>query len=77
MKNLKLHSLTLYKGIFFIITTIINFVLFIFEILLYILTLRKVDIRIRTSFSNWCISHLGKVLQLEFKIIFKEEQLKN
>ncbi len=72
MKRIKLFALTIYKGLFFIITAPLTFVLMFIDVIVYIITLRKIQIKLSDGCSEFCINHLKKVVDLEIKIIFQK-----
>lgn len=73
MKRLRLNILSIYKYLFFLGSMLFNLILFIVDVLFLIFTLGKIDPRMSSRFSSWCIKHLDGVLQKEFKILFKRE----
>lgn len=69
-KRLKLFGWTAFKYAFVMLTLILQFVLLIIDIVLYCLSLGKLELKLTERFSNMCISVLKYVLKREHAIIF-------
>jgi hypothetical protein len=73
MDKIKLLGLTIVKYLFFVISFMIVWFLFLLDLLIYLLTFRKLETNLTENFSKFSISVLKVILRLEFDILFKDE----
>jgi len=71
-KRLKLFGWTSFKYAFVMLTLIVQFVLLTIDIVLYFLSIGKLELKLTERFSNACISVLKYVLKREHAIIFED-----
>ena len=71
-QKIKLLFISLLKYLFAIITVLIQYLLIIIELIILLISFKKVNFNFSSNFADFCIGVHKKILNLEFKIIFKK-----
>jgi hypothetical protein len=72
--KIKLFGLTVVKTLFSIITMPFCFILAILEIILYAISLGKIDFDLNKKLSSFCIKVLKKILHLEIDLLLSKKE---
>jgi hypothetical protein len=70
--TVKLALMTIIKGLFFIITYPIVWLLLFIDVLVHILSMGMYESYLSENMTRFTISIMNKMLQIEFKILFKK-----
>lgn len=73
--RLKMTGLWILKGLFFLLTAPFSLVLLVFDVLLHLITLGRVQPTTTEKFTSFCIWVLKKVHTREIALVFKRYPL--